>query len=253
MARNRKQHSRHVVRASRWNWMVFVAVAMVLISLVLQIVALATRKWAQANVTTTPDYYLGHSDIDQDIGLFQMETTTCCLGQWRYATGLFYCGTPNCHNAGGETGSEMCDFGDRMRYLNRVDFNCQRFRDGLYTTIVFSFFCLTASVAAVVIALLKYTLLSFPLVVGVAGVFCVIPIIVWPLVSYDEVKSMYNDRFPDVQTQIEGYIFDLDVRIGVSYLLMVFAFCCLIVALIFAAVGAWKARRDEIAARRAAE
>ena len=236
-----------VVKAKRWNWMVYVGIGFMVIAIILLIVSLATKGWIEANVTTTPDDYLGYTDIDQDIGLFRTDTEQCCLGQYRYTTGLYHCGSPTCSNQNDKvTADYICDFAGTMNYLNRVSFDCQKFKDGVYTTIVFMFFSLFLAIAAVAVAILKFTTKTFPILCGITCLVTVIPLCVFPLVSYKEVRDLYNDRFPRVLVGPPYQnIFKLNTQLGPSYLVFVFSFICMILALLFAIGGAWRARKDQ--------
>eukprot|EP01061_Rhynchopus_euleeides_P011728 TRINITY_DN21296_c1_g1_i2.p1 TRINITY_DN21296_c1_g1~~TRINITY_DN21296_c1_g1_i2.p1 ORF type:complete len:328 (+),score=105.18 TRINITY_DN21296_c1_g1_i2:186-1169(+) len=233
------------------NWMVYVSIVFLIISLILLIVALALPEWVVADVTTTPDDYLGHSDIDQDIGLFRSKTNVCCLGQWTFDTALNYCGNTRCNSNSGNTDDHVCAFTAALNTIRPVGFDCGKFRDGLYTTITFLFFVMVLIIAGVVTALLKLTTLVFPAVVLATALFAVIPIMVFPLVSYVEVKDFYQDRFPPV---VAGYtyrnVYSLNVELGSGYIVLIFCFCCIVLALIFAAAGAWKARKDVRAAQK---
>ena len=240
-----------LVKSKRLNWLIIVSVVFLLISIVLVIVALAVPEWVKTDVTTTPDDYLGHSDIEQRIGLFRTSTEVCCLGQWTFDSALNYCGAERCKSNNGNTDDHVCGFVATMNNIRPVDFSCQTFKDGIYTTITFLFFVLAVLIGAVVVAFLRLNALIFPSIVAAGTLLAMIPIIVFPLVSYKEVKDFYEDRFPPV---VAGYtyrnVYSIGVELGAGYFVMVFCFVCCLTALIFAGVGAWKVRKDEAAARR---
>ena len=243
----------NAVKANRHNIFVFVSMGFQVVAIILLIAALAVPKWINADVTTTPEDYLGHSDIDQTIGLFRSKTEVCCLGQYRFDTALTYCQPGRCNTLSGNSDSHLCTFVDTQRSARPVSFDCTAFKDGLYTTIVFVFLSLVLCVACVVVAALKLTLLAFPAACGATALLTIIPLCVFPLVSYKQAKDYYQTRFPHV---VAGYtnrnVYDLTVELGPGYLVLVFAFLCIVVAAALAAVGAWKARKDERAARRRA-